>query len=375
MTINGNIDACVSGRLHGWVICRETPETRLELEVMCCGQLMGQCRADLYREDLKLAGLGDGRYGYSFNLPSELPPAALRSIRLRLKGSSAFLLQSLPQPEDDELTPVFQHLSRFGGLWIDRIDWIDRLGRHARSGTLSDEMGLRIMSFVRDGHIVLRGAVGPGTVAAVNAGIDRQWKSPANGLMMRADRYDGADTTRKAELAGQAAGNALADAHLALPELDAAMAAPPLLDFLAAIFGRAPALAASAARVCAAPRPFIQDSVLGTDADNPLALATAWLALSNTQQGDGSPILLTGSHRVRDFLFRNSGKLLRDCPEQLGNYAAWMRQATAAGNHIRHSPELRAGDIVVCHADLLHGSEPKAGSVAARGVAGWFRPA
>jgi hypothetical protein len=181
MAINGNIDVCVPGRLHGWVICAETPETRLELEVICGGQLIGRCRADIYREDLKLAGFGDGRHGYAFSLPPELPPAALRSIRLRLSGSSAFLLQSCAQPEDDELTPVFQHLSRFGGLWIDRMDWIDRLDQRTRSGALSDATGLRIMSFVRDGHVILRSAVSPEVVDAVNAGIDEQWNAPAPG--------------------------------------------------------------------------------------------------------------------------------------------------------------------------------------------------
>jgi len=177
------------------------------------------------------------------------------------------------------------------------------------------------------------------------------------------------------EPAGQAAGNALVDAHRRLPELDAALAAPALLDFLAAIFGRTPTLAASAARICAAPRPFIQDSILGADADNPLALATAWLALDDTHPDDGSPILLTGSHRVRDFVFRNAGKLLRDGPDQLGSYIAWMQKAAATGNHIRHLPELRAGDILICHADLLHGAEPKIGTTPMRGVTGWFRPA
>lgn len=192
---------------------------------------------------------------------------------------------------------------------------------------------------------------------------------------MCADRYDGTDMPHAAAPAGRDAGSTLIDAHLALPVLRTALAAAPVLEFLSAIFARAPALAASAARLCVTPRPFIQDSVLQAETDNPLAMATVWLALDDTRPGDGSPILLTGSHRARDFLFGGTGKLLRDGPGQLGSYAAWMRQATATGNFVRHEPELRAGDIVVRHADLLHGSEPKAGCPPARGVAGWFRPA
>src|SRR5437879_1005557 len=132
MMINGNIDLCGEGLLQGWVVCRDAPGTRLDLEVLCGEDVIGQCRADLYREDLELAGLGDGRHGFSFDLPLGLEPAALRSIRIRLAGSDLFLLQRGPQPADDELLPVFQHLSRFGGLWLDRLDWVDRLGQRCR---------------------------------------------------------------------------------------------------------------------------------------------------------------------------------------------------------------------------------------------------
>jgi ectoine hydroxylase-related dioxygenase (phytanoyl-CoA dioxygenase family) len=374
MNIRGNIDRCEDGMLNGWVCDGANPSTALELEVLCGNESVGSCMADMYRDDLEFAGFGDGRHGFAFRLPDSLPSAVLRSVRVRLSGSDVFLLQGGAIPEDDLLLPVYQHLSRFGGLWIDRLDWMDRLGLLTRQGVLSDAMGQKIMAFARDGYLILRQALDPAEVAALNARLDSAWTDLPDGLTMQTGWDETGRLTAPANIAGRLGGAALLDLHRSVPELAAALAAPAMLAFLAEIFADTPRLTASATRECCGERPFLQDSIQSDIAENPLASAGFWLALSPTSPGDDSPVLIAGSHHARDFLFGRTSKLLRDAPEDLERYLAWMQHEAGVNGYLWQRLTLQPGDIVVHHADLQHGVNPFSPDVNARGVSGRFVP-
>ena len=85
----GYVDVLIGNRLFGWASDRVRPRKRLTLEVYCAGTFAGAVRADLFRDDLANKGIGDGRYGFSFDLP---PGNVLReTIAVKVANSDFWL--------------------------------------------------------------------------------------------------------------------------------------------------------------------------------------------------------------------------------------------------------------------------------------------
>src|SRR6201999_1285701 len=97
----------------------------------------------------------------------------IRSLVIRLQGAPLYLR---PPAVDGDITAqpsMRETVSRFGGLWIDHHDWLDNLAAKHRRGEISDALSARIFRFVRDGYLVIEGAVPARTVAGINKDIER----------------------------------------------------------------------------------------------------------------------------------------------------------------------------------------------------------
>ena len=64
------------------------PDIAIMTPVFADGRVIGEVLANLYREDLQLAGLGSGRHGFEFRLPAAMSPASLIEIRRALDGAA-----------------------------------------------------------------------------------------------------------------------------------------------------------------------------------------------------------------------------------------------------------------------------------------------
>lgn len=58
--IRGQVDHLEAGMAHGWVFDPKNPDTPLTIEVVQNGNIVGRTLANIYREDLKHAGIGSG---------------------------------------------------------------------------------------------------------------------------------------------------------------------------------------------------------------------------------------------------------------------------------------------------------------------------
>ena len=67
--VTGYVDACDDGLLLGWA-ARAGDPAPVTIEVLCDGVSLGVATARIYREDLKAAGIGDGRHGFAFTVPA-----------------------------------------------------------------------------------------------------------------------------------------------------------------------------------------------------------------------------------------------------------------------------------------------------------------
>ena len=103
MKISGHLDLCGPALIEGWLHCDASPDEPIRLQVYVGATLLGECATDRFRQDLQDAGFGNGRCGFSFQIPEESGVTDFTSTRLRLVGSPVYLLPN-------EYTSIFRSL-------------------------------------------------------------------------------------------------------------------------------------------------------------------------------------------------------------------------------------------------------------------------
>jgi tetratricopeptide (TPR) repeat protein len=86
--LRGRIERVAAGQCRGWVWDPMRPNEPVWLDILEDGQLVGRHLAEQPRADLRQAGIGQGRHGFSINL-AVLNPRPAAGSRLQLRCSSA----------------------------------------------------------------------------------------------------------------------------------------------------------------------------------------------------------------------------------------------------------------------------------------------
>lgn len=352
MRVEGHIDLAIPGSIEGWIADREHPKVRLELEVVHRDAILGGCLADIYREDLQKAGIGDGCYGFKFALPNVLAQSELDHIGVRLAGSTLYLRST------GNSTRTAPTVSRFGGFWIDRSDWLDRLARKHRDGELSDELSHAIFSFVRDGYYIIKGAVPEETVDALNAEIEQFWREPPPGLLIETFEPDKVHKYIPADIKYRSGITKLLDLYAFSSLARQAVAAPRVMEFLSAVFEDKPKAFQGLYFHKGSQQRIHKDSAYVKVDTNPMHLVATWLALQDVAPGTGELIYYVGSHRAPDYLFGGANKWMESHPEEHPRFLDSLDEDAAQYKHVKGSFLAKKGDVLIWHGDLAHGGAP-----------------
>jgi hypothetical protein len=82
LPLRGFVDVVKAKTISGWAQSPDYPEAPVCLEIVADSRVMGEVVANLYRENLQVAGLGSGRHGFEFKLPAAMS-AALSVVEVR----------------------------------------------------------------------------------------------------------------------------------------------------------------------------------------------------------------------------------------------------------------------------------------------------
>jgi sugar lactone lactonase YvrE len=93
-SFEGYLDKVECGTVRGWVWDRNKPNTPVTVEFYGGNTVWGSVVANIYRDDLKNAGKGNGAHAYSFTVPVEMKDGLPRGIRARVSGSTYDLKDS-----------------------------------------------------------------------------------------------------------------------------------------------------------------------------------------------------------------------------------------------------------------------------------------
>lgn len=70
--MHGCLDAVELGLVYGWAWNPQAPDQPVSVDIQLDGVSIGSCVANIFRPDLRDAGIGDGRHAFQFRLPASL---------------------------------------------------------------------------------------------------------------------------------------------------------------------------------------------------------------------------------------------------------------------------------------------------------------
>jgi Hint domain len=88
--LRGHIDRIRSSSIAGWAQNSDAPEAPVCLDIFAGGKFIGRVLANIFRGDLKTAGLGSGRHGFNFTPPAGLA-FGLETVEVRRSVDGARL--------------------------------------------------------------------------------------------------------------------------------------------------------------------------------------------------------------------------------------------------------------------------------------------
>ena len=80
--LTGSVDAVNSFRISGWTRDQLQPDTPVSLLITNNDEFLGRVLANAFREDLKEAGIGSGRFAFDFEFPTPLASYETNMIRV-----------------------------------------------------------------------------------------------------------------------------------------------------------------------------------------------------------------------------------------------------------------------------------------------------
>jgi hypothetical protein len=119
-TLRGDLRERVDGAFEGWCWAPDRAEERLVVDLLVNDTLAASIVAAVFRRDLQLRGIGDGRHGFALRLPPNLPETAGEHIvTARERGTGIVFARLLRSPAGkgpggDRLDAVAQTMD---GLW------------------------------------------------------------------------------------------------------------------------------------------------------------------------------------------------------------------------------------------------------------------
>ena len=120
------LESVGDGQLKGWALDLAHPDIALALDIFVDNELVARdVMAEIDRPDLRRAGLGDGRHGFSLHLPNRFLLRESLSIELRLAGTATSLTKKNLAVANDP-----RGFSAYASL-----------GDHLRWGFCEDRMG------------------------------------------------------------------------------------------------------------------------------------------------------------------------------------------------------------------------------------------
>lgn len=272
------------------------------------------------------------------------------------------LFRRKPQsrPKDTPSAPEFR--SRFGGLWLDRVDAMSLLAAKARSDSRVDRFRSQLESFILRGYAVIEGCVPKEAIDRYLAALAeaRRQRTPALLASVPASGPQDKTVVPLAEADPGAPLTKVLDTYFWLPSALELVFAPELAAFIETLLDERP-LAFQGLHFERGSTQAIHQDTAYVVLDEPMKLCASWIALEDIESGSGELVYYQGSHRLPDWRYSGRFKHFNherdDHAEHLAHLQALHDRSKELGLRLE-SFLPKKGDVLVWAADLAHGGAP-----------------
>ena len=276
----------------------------------------------------------------------------LRSLFSRPASAAA------PVKARDEADARFH--SAFGGLWVDRLDAREVLARKAASNPDVAALQDELEAFIRDGYVILRGAVSHELIDQYNEELRQHIASGTSPLKVSVPVYGPEDKgivgLSQADM--DAPLSKILDTFACMPSALPMVFNPSVERFLGAVFEE-DLLAFQGLHFERGSTQAVHQDTAYVVADQPMHICASWLALEDIEPGSGELIYYIGSHhKLEDWKYSGQYKHYnheRDTHEEhLAHLKSLVDRSEALGLELGHFLP-KKGDVLIWSADLAHG--------------------
>ncbi|HEX3990856.1 MAG TPA: phytanoyl-CoA dioxygenase family protein [Acetobacteraceae bacterium] len=250
-----------------------------------------------------------------------------------------------------------------GGLWIDSGDASDRIRGRYETGQITEHQAALLEAFVCNGYVVMPAVVPDSVLQAAATDLERGYRGEIPQLRFQCDALGHGSGPWRPEMLSEAT-KAL-DIHYCSKPIRQLIFTPAIAAFLALIF-ESKALASQTLGFLRGSADAIHQDTAYVPYTCPTSFAASWIALEDVSPGGGELFYHPGSHRLPDFRydgkFKSQHEAMRANSNLEGNQAA-NHQRSLLDNANRFGLErkqfaAKRGDVLIWHADLVHGGSP-----------------
>jgi ectoine hydroxylase-related dioxygenase (phytanoyl-CoA dioxygenase family) len=243
--------------------------------------------------------------------------------------------------------PLFR--SRYGGLWTDRSDARVILQDRQARGHLTPDEAVLLAHYIEFGYVVLPGAVASPLIDDYLAFFEQAWDDAPPTIVAY---HQGSPQRLSRSLYEQVA--KVSCLHWYYPRAAELIFPPAVLRFLTLLYERPPVAFQTMTMRKGSEEPLHIDTGPLTLTE-PMTMAASWLALEDIETHSGEFEFVPGSHALPEFLHHGTTKGHDGDMAEYGRILNRLYDLCAEEGLGTERFLARRGDVLIWHADLLHG--------------------
>jgi hypothetical protein len=355
--LRGSIDTVHNGCCQGWAFDAKSASP-IDVELFVDGQLAGRALADLHRGDLEREGLGDGRHGFSIEIPSDLRDGRHHRVEARSHDGRVIAAREAMQIVP-KLTPAeFDRRAP----WVDQDDaaFERDLARLRQAGVVDAEAETQLRFFREHGWLKLEQAVPHALIDKVLADVEQAWCDLPPQLVLSNALKAPTPMGEVAQVAGfRDASVRYLDFHNASEAAAEIMMLPAVLRFVEMCFGEKTAAMQTLLFENGTQQASHQDFAF-VHSLRPACLMGAWVALEDARL-DAGPLFYwdRSHHAVPKYAFGDGTVLAEGDGPHVRAFENYLENACRERALERLIFTPRKGDLLIWHSALVHGGMPR----------------
>ena len=259
-------------------------------------------------------------------------------------------------------TMVKNYFSKFGGMWIDQIDFLEKLLSESNKGEISHEEFNHVLNFSVNGYTAFNELINHKDCDALRSFYLNSFSEGNSDLIVQKPGETGGN--RKLTQSEPMADQRIVDLYMANESSLKILLNHKIRRFLKICFDDSPLLFQSLSFLKGSNQGIHQDTAYVVT-DKPMQLIASWIALEDIQTGSGELEFYPQSHRFEEFFF--SSEFKHYCSERDGGiehekFSQHLKCQIAKSKKTSQKFMAKKGDVFLWHADLYHGGRPVADS-------------